>query len=210
MGHVLRILTGREPLYTNNPIPNDSHREIFTKPYGFKSACILLCLTLVRGQISTSYIVGSYRCPFASLGFVWRDHSSSKSDLQIRPKSTFNRRSLPSVLPVLLPYNPPAWAGTKLEGTSVIIKPAMMLQPAKYAKLRIIWIRGSKILRKSLSATSYSMVAEGEKKDEDTQQSTRGVEVSFKGQCHDPIISDRSTAGSICTAGRATRKDAWL
>jgi hypothetical protein len=50
----------------------------------------------------------------------------------------------------------------------------------------------------------------GEKRDEDTQQPTRGVEVSFTGQCHAPIISDRFTLGTICTAGRATRKDAWL
>ena len=85
-----------------------------------------------------------------------------------------------------------------------------MLQPAKYAKLRIIWIKGSKILR---IAVSYQLFhgSLGEKKDEDTQQPTRGVEVSFKGQqCHDPIISDRFPRGTICTAGRATRKDAWL
>ena len=109
MSHVLRILTGREPLYTNNPIPNDSHREIFTKPYRFKSASILLCLTLVRGQISTFYIVGSYRYPFASLGFIWRDHSSTCAVLNQISKFVQNQCSSAAVfLPFshILPYSP--------------------------------------------------------------------------------------------------------
>ena len=166
MSHVLRILTG-----TGTTIYQQPNSKWFTSWDIYKALSLQKCVhslvfnTCQRSDfhILHSWILSLSFCVFRIyMAWSFQYMCCSKSDLQIRPKSMFIRRSLPSVLPYSSIFSQPGqaqswrahlWSSSQQWCSSPPNMPSWGSSGSK----------GAKSLE-SLSATSYSMVASGRKK----------------------------------------------